>query len=220
MAGNGRFIDLMGQQFGLLTVKARAPNLRHKARWVCSCECGGTCVPFTSDLKTGHTKSCGCLKTQGLVSRSTVHGCAGRTTEYASWAAMTSRCLNPNNPKWARYGGRGITVCEDWRDFPSFMKDMGPAPAGSTIERVDNNLGYFKENCVWAGPEAQARNRSSTVHVTYKGETRPLIAWCEHLDLAYKTVYARVQVLLWSVERALETPTTSGYTPYREYIRK
>jgi hypothetical protein len=120
------------------------------------------------------------------------------------WAGIKHRCLNPNDPNFARYGGRGITVCSPWREsFEAFRADMGDPPAGGTIERIDNERGYEPGNCRWATVKEQNRNRRDTRWVTLDGETASLAEWCERRALKYKTVHMRINGYGWSPARAL-----------------
>lgn len=118
---------------------------------------------------------------------------------------MRSRCRNPNCPAFKNYGGRGITVCERWSDFRNFYADMGEAPPGMWIERVDNNAGYSPENCVWATRSEQMRNRRITHMLTMGGETKALSAWAEQYGLRIGTLHLRLKNG-WPVEAAITTP--------------
>lgn len=155
--------DLSGQVFARLTVVCMSsPGPRSRSRWVCRCECGIEMVAEGSNLATGNTKSCGCLKRDVTAKNSTRHGYArsgNRAPEYEIWGAMIQRCRNPNNQNFYRYGGRGIQVCERWLQFENFIADMGHRPSADlTIERIRNNEGYGPGNCLWATMSEQNRN--------------------------------------------------------------
>ena len=159
-------VDLTGKSFGRLLVMEHAgSNLRGQSRWLCQCVCGTQKVIASTDLKRGNARSCGCLRREMSRKRRMKHGCASgsKTADYHSWLAMLKRCTNPNEPAFPDYGGRGIMVCDRWRNsFESFLADMGPRPRGLTLERVDNDGNYEPGNCVWGTRKQQSRNRRST----------------------------------------------------------
>lgn len=129
-----------------------------------------------------------------------------QTKAYGVWAAMKSRCNNPNNPAYADYGARGIKVCAAWEKFSVFHKDMGDPPDGYTIERADNSLGYSPTNCLWATRKAQSINKRGNVLLTMDGETHPLSVWAERYGLKYATVHQRVTKYGWTPEASVKTP--------------
>lgn len=157
--------DLVGQVFSNLTVKEFVGiNNEKRALWLCSCSCGNSKIVSGKHLRRKEVRSCGCLK--GIIYTGNAfakrHGMAGgnRSREYKTWRAMKARCLNPNNPAYKNYGGRGITIDPVWiTDFEAFYKDMGDRPEGKTLDRIDNDLGYYKDNCRWATPKEQILNQ-------------------------------------------------------------
>ena len=199
--------DLTGHPpFGRLTVVAYAGSTRSSSQWRCECECGETIVVLRSNLMNGATTSCGCFRRESVAARSTTHGLSS-ATEYHSWQAMLKRSGNPNDPAYDRYGGRGITVCDRWRNsFEAFYEDMGDKPSPRhSVERRENSGNYEPGNCYWATPEQQNRNRRNNLLLTHDGRTQCAAAWAEELKMRASTLYGRLKNG-WSVERALTEP--------------
>lgn len=149
----------IGKTFGRLTILSEAEarirsNGRPRRMVVCKCTCGSTTTVQYDHIATGHTTSCGCAWKDAITSHGMVH-----TPEYKSWQMMIDRATNPNNPQAKDYVLRGIGVCDEWRRFEAFYRDMGPRPNGLTLDRIDNDLGYFKDNCRWATRKMQQNNR-------------------------------------------------------------
>lgn len=135
----------------------------------------------------------------------TVNGILSPT--YMSWKAMKARCTNPNDYRYYRYGGRGITICERWlSSFENFLEDMGERPAGKTLDRINLNKGYFPDNCRWADSYEQAANSSHTHALTYRGQTKPMAVWARELGLSRCLIKDRINKLGWTTAEALETP--------------
>jgi hypothetical protein len=147
-------IDLTGKRFGRWTVVAYARG----QKWHCVCDCGTRRVVRGQCLRTGESRSCGCLHKELVKARHTKHGMCG-SREYHSWQSMKARCLNPNNPNYEKYGGRGIRPCEEWLPFVPFFADMETRPPGCSLDRIDVNGNYEPSNCRWADAKQQARNQ-------------------------------------------------------------
>ena len=208
--------DLLGRRFDRLLVISRGPNNKNGgARWHCVCSCGGSNLVSTAQLKNGGIRSCGCLRDEAAARKRGVaishgHKINGRETpEYHTWRSMIGRCTNPSYKNYARYGGRGIKVCERWLVFENFLEDMGTRPLTPrgykryySIDRRDNNGDYCKENCTWASPGQQQSNRRSNHLVTYAGREQTLSAWALEVDISKVTLRWRLKKG-WSVERAL-----------------
>lgn len=162
-------IDVTGQRFGRLVVAARAASDKDgRAMWLCNCDCGRTSAARGKDLRSGNTMSCGCYEREVRDAMALVanlrHGHSGGrdvapSPTYQSWRAMKKRCLNLNHTSWPDYGGRGITICDRWLDFEGFLADMGERPAGTSIDRIDNDGNYEPSNCRWATGSEQRLNQ-------------------------------------------------------------
>lgn len=134
------------------------PGGTTKPYWLCTCTCGEVREVRAEHLASGRSISCGCHKREAAAIQKLTHG--GRLTKlYDVWTQMIQRCHNPRNKRFSDYGGRGITVCERWRDFAIFRDDMGEPPTGKSIERNNNDAGYSPDNCRWATPLEQAKNK-------------------------------------------------------------
>lgn len=207
-----KFINLIGQRFGRLTVIQWAGKDKWgHSKWLCRCDCNNKneIIVSGNHLKSGHTKSCGCLHKEKAKINAIKHGhCKNRkaTGFYESWHSMIQRCTNPNNKDYKDYGGRGITVCEEWMEFPNFERDNLGWEPGLTIERDNNELGYFPGNCYWGNRTEQNRNKRSNLYVPYRGENRLLIELCEEYNMPYHVVWDRIYRYGWSPEKALTTP--------------
>jgi len=201
----GAVVDLLGRRFGRLLVVGRAENNKHnKACWTCLCDCGSTTAVVGDYLIKGDTASCGCLWKE----RVTKHG-KSYSPEYEVWKNMIRRCTNPNAQDYPNYGGRGITVCEDWLKLENFCRDMGPRPTRlHSLERSDNDKGYCKENCRWATKKEQNNNRRSSRVFTYNGKTQSLQSWADALEISVSTLWSRVKNG-WDISRVLTEPVSN-----------
>lgn len=188
--------------YGRLTIVGEEGRTRDKHK--CVCLCGNVVYVALNALKSGNTKSCGCLRKEMVSARFKKHGMVN-TPEYTSWQLMKDRCYNPSNKTFKYYGGAGVKVCKRWRNsFQNFLFDMGMKPSLShSIDRINGAKIYSVKNCRWASKTEQARNRGNTLKVTFRNELRPLAEWCDILGLPYVKTYKRIW-RGWSVERAFK----------------
>jgi len=194
---------VIGARFGRLTVVAKYCNSAKRSLWECSCDCGGSKVVRESSLKTGNTKSCGCFHKEIV----TTHGDSRKTESlYATWKNMIKRCTNQSHKSWMNYGGRGITVCDEWLEYAKYKKDMGEKPfLKAQIDRIDNNKGYYKENCRWVSPKENCRNTRTNNLVTLAGVTKTIPEWSESTGILEVTIRTRLR-RGWPAEKALSDP--------------
>jgi hypothetical protein len=170
--------------------------------WRFVCDCGNEKIARIKNVRSGKTSSCGCLFSNMMADRNTVHGMSGRSRAYRSWKDMRQRCNNPNNSDWAAYGGRGVRVCPLWDDFTVFFSEMGECPDGHSIDRIDVNLGYSKANCRWATAKTQANNKRSNRVIEFGGKSATLQGWADETGILRETIAARIDAG-WTVEESL-----------------
>lgn len=130
---------------------------------------------------------------------------SGQSSEYMTWCQMVQRCENPKNSAFADYGGRGVKVCARWMDFTNFIEDMGPRPAGFTLERIENSLGYCQSNCRWATRGENNRNKRNNIWLTFDGVTMIAKDWSRHSPVPYRAFVKRIR-RGWSLVKALSAP--------------
>jgi hypothetical protein len=161
--------DIIGLRFGRLLVVGEAKRDKSSKKLLCLCDCGEQCVVRRPNLLYGGSRSCGCLRAEISGARTRTHGMS-KTAIYKVWCGMIERCENPLSTGYHKYGARGVRVCERWKSFDLFYKDMGPRPTRKhSIDRVDNNGPYAPDNCRWATAEEQQSNTRKSVRVAVNG---------------------------------------------------
>ncbi len=174
-------IDLTGMRFGRLKVIGTAgrkaqPSGKTCIAWNTQCDCGNKKVVIGLYLRSVRTASCGCLRKEINASQ-VIHGYGLKDKVYRTWRGIRRRCGNKTYKEFRYYGGRGITVCERWKSFVNFLADMGDAPPGMSIDRIDNNGPYSPSNCRWATQSQQQANRRDTRLISYLGQTKCIAEW-------------------------------------------
>jgi hypothetical protein len=213
-----RFIDLTGQRYGRLIVREFVKRERRKSLWRCDCDCGNVVVVVASTIRSGNTRSCGCIRAEQVTARNYRHG-KRSLPEYRVWLTMKDRCHNPRCRNYKDYGGRGIVVCDAWRaSFEQFITDLGPRPAGGyTLERIDNDGPYSADNCAWIPWQRQAANTRANIRLTLGAVTKLISHWAADLGVAVRTLRAR-QKKGWDDAKVLSTPFQRA-SPHRDIRR-
>lgn len=199
-------IDMIGKRFGRLTVVRRDEDIEPgRPCFLCRCDCGNERVVRGVLLRKGITRSCGCIKKERAKAMAEAHVTHGKTNTrlYRIWFSMKCRCHKPSAPDYDRYGGRGITVCEEWRNsFQAFYEWSMSNGYGDdlTIDRIDNEKGYSPTNCRWANKETQNNNTRRNFYITYDGETLTISQWAKKLGIKKNTLYSRLTKYGWSVK--------------------
>ena len=198
--------DLTGQTFSKWTVIKRSENSKYsRVQFLCRCECGNEKIIDAGNLRHNKSKSCGCSGSRTTMrERFTTHGMR-RSRIYSIWTNMINRCENHKVKSYKDYGARGITVCERWHKFADFFADMGEPPTSQhSIDRLDNNQGYYKENCRWATKQEQANNTRRSRIIEFNGHKKTLSQWAKSLNI--NTESMRLRLSRWPLDRALTTP--------------
>lgn len=200
------FQDLTGMRFGRLTVLSLdSINKYRQSLWLCKCECGNTKIIRGNHLKSKRIKSCGCLKKEKCSKE--------HLRLFDIWVTMKKRCFKKYSIDYQRYGARGITVCDEWKNnfkvFYEWAINNGYQD-DLTIDRIDVNGDYEPNNCRWATKKEQARNRSNNRLIAYNNETHCLSEWADIIGLKRATLEKRINDFGWSVEKALTTPSRGG----------
>ena len=186
-------IDVTGQKFGKLTaIECIGQDKNRKTQWLCLCECGNTVICALNNLRKGNTQSCGCLRSEKIKSTCITHG-KRQTRLYNIWSLMKNRCKDKTNKN---YGGRGITVCEEWKNnfeaFEQWALKNGYSDSLS-IDRINNNKGYSPKNCRWTTVKTQARNRRTNHFVNYNNKSYLITDLAQKLKCSRQTIARRYE---------------------------
>lgn len=196
-------LNCIGQSYGELTILEQKPSRRMPngmARSVvrCRCNCGKEKDIDLCLLRSGQTKSCGCLKNRSIKERSIIHGMSN-SKEFGTLMSMKQRCYNKKSKFYSYYGGRGILICDRWlekegKGFINFYEDMGKAPSAEhSIDRIDNDKGYFPDNCRWSKMDTQCSNKRNNINLTFNGKTQCVSAWARELEIPVHNLKLRLE---------------------------
>lgn len=205
-----RAADLCGETFSLLTAEKRTKSPRGRTAYECRCACGNTVVVEAHRLKSGNTRSCGCMIRSTLSSRNKARARHGQTYSgtWKSWHSMLQRCTYPGHHSYHHY--KNVPICEQWFTFENFLADMGERPIGASIDRIDNRKGYSPDNCRWATTKEQGNNRSSNCILYFDGRSQNIAQWAEEIGMSRQALGYRIRAG-WSVDDALTiSPTRSN----------
>jgi len=204
-----RDLHLIGKQFGRLTILNLYRN-NNRTFAECICTCGNSKNINFHAIKIEHTTSCGCYNKE-VITKHSLYG----TKEYRSWQHMLRRCDTPNTDSSHLYFEKGIRVCERWKIFLNFLEDMGNAPTVThSIDRLDNNKGYYKENCRWATKIEQSRNTNRNKLIEYNGEVKCMSEWAETFNIKYGVVVKRFQ-MGWCAVKVFTTPISVSHQRFK-----
>lgn len=208
----------IGDQYERLTVVERLPpEMGVPTRYRCVCNCGTETIVRASKLKSGNTRSCGCLARELVVARQTKHGHAknGDTSRtYAAYRGMIHRCVKTTRKVGKNYKDRGITVCERWMSYENFLADMGECPEGLTLERKEVNGNYEPSNCIWATMKVQQNNRRNNHRIEFEGKNLTVSQWAELRGWGSHVIFSRLRAG-WSEADALTRPVVKQKNAWR-----
>lgn len=226
----GKRLDLVGKKFNRLKiVKLIKSSKFNKRKFLCKCDCGNTVEVVGSEVKSGHTKSCGCWNKEKRFGNKYAQSHGMKNTKfYYVWRGIKKRCLLKTDPHYKSYGKRGIQVTTRWLKFENFRDDMYASylehikrfGKDTSIDRINNNAGYSKENCRWATGIEQQNNTRHNTWLTFNGETMTIAQWCRKLNIKITTLCMRIYVRKWSIEKSLVTPTLKTHELKRDKFGK
>lgn len=208
---NEKYSICLGERFNKLVVVSEVKKDRHgHKRYLCQCDCGNEVVVVKGQLTSGKTGSCGCFQRERARDYHLKHG-KSNTRIYYVWKEMVQRCTNPRNRSYQDYGGRGITVCDEWRGENGFINFYtwsleSAYESGLEIDRINNDGNYGPENCRWVTRELQANNKRNNILVEHRGIKKTVSQWARQLDMDDKKIRQRIKKLGWDGERAMFTP--------------
>lgn len=214
---DNKLVVNIGDKYGRLSILNEVESKKWKRYFLCKCDCGNETVVSLDNLRSGHTQSCGCLRSDTTTIIKTKHGLYGSRL-YRVWADIKKRCLNSKHHSFKDYGGRGIILCNEWKEYlPFYNWAMANGyQENLTIERIENNGNYEPGNCKWIPQSEQGKNTRANKIITYNEQSKPLCTWAKELGIKYDVLQLRLS-RGWSIERAFNTPLQSPFG-YRERL--
>lgn len=210
-AGSAKRKDITGRRFGRLTAVKFVGVVNKRTRWLCKCDCGNEATVTRGNLISGYVMSCGCLRSEITAIRSFRHG-KSHSPLYNVWSGMLARCANPNSGEYRHYGGRGITVCDEWKDFSAF-NDWAMAAGydrNLQIDRINVNGNYEPSNCRWVTAKENQNNRRSNLLITIDSETKTLQQWADLTGIRRETISKRMKYGFSGRDLIAEVGTIKG----------
>lgn len=215
LANDNKELNFIGKKFGRLTVISRVENYIDKngkphSAWKCKCECGNDVFIRGTYLKNGSVKSCGCLNKDKLREMLTIHG-ESKARLYKIWVGIKERCFNENDSCYKNYGGRGITMCDEWKNNYMLFRNWSYANGycedinkeSYSIDRIDNNGNYCPDNCRWVGIKIQQNNTRHNHCIEYDGQMHTISEWADIYGIEYKLFYRRLKCFEWDLKQTL-----------------
>ncbi len=206
----GKFIDLTGLFFGKWKVLQRINCYSKKTYWLCQCECGIHSNVASSHLIGGKSTKCKRCHNKNAASKVPLkHGHSrikNKSKEYQSWGSMRTRCKNINSDHWGNYGKRGIKISDEWNDFSNFLSDMGNRPAGKTLDRINVNGNYCKENCKWSTPAEQSKNKRNVTLLEKDGIVKTKTEWASELKIPLTSFHRKIDKFGWPFKTNEKAP--------------
>lgn len=199
-----KYLDYIGAKHGRLTILAITKKPSIKAQFHCFCDCGNQ--KFIEIYNITRTHSCGCYG-KDFQKRFITHGQSGnaqqRTPAYKAWVRMRDRCYNTKSWRYKYYGGKGVTISDEWQSFENFFRDMGQPAVGMSLDRINPNGNYELSNCRWATLQQQAANKTNTVYLTIDGEKIPMMEASRRYEIRFQTLWARLNRHKWTDRQAV-----------------
>lgn len=203
-----KFIDITGKTINSWSVRQRVKKTKGRTHWLCTCKCGMDAIVDSNHLIGGKSKQCKtCHNKQAVLKRPLKHGgCKIKNSgAYISWISMKTRCLNANSGHWKNYGERGINICPTWEnDFLQFYLDMGERPKGHTLERIDNQREYSKQNCKWATPKEQSQNKRNNIKLAFNNILKTKTDWAKEFGIPYTSFSRKIAKNGWPLPQPPE----------------